>query len=103
MVLFRELLSRDLANLEAAGIQLLCFQEVNPFWVNELQKLLPAWTLHYAASETRVVIAHHHQRWDRVETANLPCFPAEDEHNPHRGWRRFLQVSAGHYSLRSFA
>jgi hypothetical protein len=76
---------------------------VNPFWVNELQKLLPAWTLHDAASQTRVVIAHQHQRWDRVETVNLPCFPAEAEQNPPRGWRRFLQGSAGHYSLRSFA
>ena len=103
MELFHEVLRVHLGNLEAARVQVLCFQEVNAFWRSHLQKLLPTWTLHYSASQTRVVIAHENHRWDRVETATLPCFPAEGEQNPHRGWRRFLQVSAGHYLLRSFA
>jgi hypothetical protein len=76
---------------------------VNAFWKNRLQKLLTTWKLSYAEPPTGVIIAHKEQHWGRVETAILPCFPPEDDHNPHRVWRRFLQVSAGHYLLRSFA
>ena len=103
MELFHEVLRVHLGNLEAARVQVLCFQEVNAFWRSHLQKLLPAWKLSYAAPPTGVIIAHKEHHWDRVQTASLPCFPPKDVHNPHRVWRRFLQVSAGQYSLRSFA
>jgi hypothetical protein len=81
----------------------MCFQEVNDFWLDKISHLLTGWVLHKAPSPTNVVIAHHWE-WREVTAAILPLFPNEEHAaSPYRWWRQFLQVSAGHLSVRSFA
>jgi hypothetical protein len=99
---FEDKLHADLENFRNAGVQVICFQEVNDILLTKISQLLPKWVLHHASCHPKVVIAREETEWRQVTEANLPLFPDDP------WWRRncenkFLQVSAGHFSVRSFA
>jgi hypothetical protein len=95
---FEDKLHADLENFRNAGVQVICFQEVNDILLKKISLLLPKWVLHHAPSLPKVVIAREGTEWRQV----FPLFP-DDPWCRHTWWNKFLQVSAGHLSVRSFA
>ena len=91
---FGERLANFLSDMiKAGGVDIICLQEVNHFWHQELQEMIPPHWQVARGEVSRCNILYDGQRFDAIEQQEFSCFPDPvDAQNPYRHWRRWLKV-----------
>ena len=90
---FGQKLSQFMKDMMSAGVDIICLQEVNLFWHQELQLMIPPSWQFVRGEESRCNILDNSQRSFVIEQQECLCFPdLVDAQNPYRHWRRWLQV-----------
>jgi hypothetical protein len=90
---FGEKLALFMKDMMNAGVDIICLQEVNLFWHQELKEMIsPRWQV-ARGEESRCNVLYDGHRFHAIEQQECSCVPdLVDAQNPYRHWRRWLQV-----------
>ena len=90
---FGERLAQFMKDMMHAGVDIICLQEVNLFWHQELKEMIPPRWQVARGEESRCNILYDGHVFDAIEQQECSCFPdLVDAQNPYRHWRRWLKV-----------
>lgn len=91
---FREKLALDLGTLAIkAKCNIICLQEVNPFWHDHIKDMLPAHWASILGARSKVLTLYDTNHFTIERHQENRCFPdLVDQNNVYRHWRRWLEV-----------